>query len=206
MNEIYIGRLLRANTRTCVVGCQINQLPPPFGSLIGIPLDEELKAYALITDVHIDDDGLVRQLSVADNVAEEVIADNRINRNIPIELSAIFVGYTKEGNISHLLPPRPPLSLDKIFLCDGEETCRFTSDGQLGYLRHILGAENISIPDLLAVHLVQAGKAHQKIDGGSWLQSALQEVITLLRDDYKTLSAVLIAIADAFPEFSTNVV
>ena len=76
-------------------------LIPPAG-------DGGVSIYGIIYDIHIDDDGLVRQLVTADSVSEEVILDNRINRNVPLEISVLFVGYEQNGKISHMLPPRPP--------------------------------------------------------------------------------------------------
>ncbi len=201
MSEKYIGRLLSASTRMCAAGCPAGQPLPDFGTLVSIPLDDELKAYGLVTDIHIDDDGLVRQLAISGSIPTEVIEDNRVNRNVPVELSVLFIGHARGEHISHLLPPRPPLSLDSIYSCDNKEIARFTSAGRLGYLRHILGTEDVPTADLLAAHLLQTGSIHAD---GLWLRSAVQEIITLLRDDHATLSAVLGAIADAFPEFMAS--
>ena len=202
MSEIHIGRLLRANTRGCVAGCQINQPFPAFGSMVSIPLEDGIKAYGLVTDIHIDDDGLVRQLAASDSLPEEVIQDNRLNRNVPVELSVLFIGSAENGKVSHLLPPRPPLSLDRMFTCPEEEIRAFTSSGRFGYLRHILGALDLPSPDLLAAHLMQAGKAHTARNNAAWAKNAIQEIITLLRDDHAALTAVLGAIADAYPGFA----
>jgi hypothetical protein len=204
MSEIHIGRLLRANTRGCVAGCQINLPFPAFGSLVSIPLAEGVKAYGLVTDIHIDDDGLVRQLAASGTLPEEVIQDNRLNRNVPVELSVLFVGYSETEKVSHLLPPRPPLSLDRMFTCSEEEIRSFTSAGRFGYLRHILGAQDIPAADLLAAHLMQAGRAQAAKDNTTWARDAIQEVITLLRDDHAVLTAVLGAIADAYPGFAVE--
>ena len=157
-----------------------------------------------MTDIHIDDDGLVRQLAASDNLPEEVIQDNRLNRNVPVELSVLFVGFSDAGKVSHLLPPRPPLSLDRMFTCSEEEIRAFTSAGRFGYLRHILGAQDFPAADLLAAHLMQAGRAHVARGNAVWVKQAIQEVITLLRDDYTTLTAVLGAIADAYPGFAAE--
>jgi hypothetical protein len=204
MSEIHIGRLLRANTRGCVAGCQVNQLFPAFGSLVSIPLNEGVKAYGLVTDIHIDDDGLVRQLAASGSLPEEVIQDNRLNRNVPVELSVLFIGTSDNNNVSHLLPPRPPLSLDRMFTCSDEEIRAFTSAGRFGYLRHILGAVDLPSADLLAAHLMQAGKAHADKGNVAWVKDAIQEIITLLRDDHAVLTAVLGAITDAYPGFAVE--
>jgi hypothetical protein len=204
MSEIHIGRLLRANTRGCVAGCQVSQPFPAFGSLVSIPLDDGVKAYGLVTDIHIDDDGLVRQLAASGNLPEEVIQDNRLNRNVPVELSVLFVGHLDGGSLSHLLPPRPPLSLDRIFTCSEEEIRAFTAAGRFGYLRHILGALDLPCADLLAAHLMQAGRAQAAHGNAAWAKDAIREIITLLRDDHAALTAVLGAIADAYPGFTAE--
>ncbi|HET7143765.1 MAG TPA: hypothetical protein VFI68_07085, partial [Anaerolineales bacterium] len=137
--QIEIGRLLRAGTAGFVAGCRVNQLDgPAFGALIRAPLSDNYQVYGLIHDIHIDDDGLVRQLVTADKVSAEVMKDSRERRIVPVEMSVLAVGYEQAGKVYHLLPPRPPLSLDVIYLCDEKDIVRFTSAGKFGYFRHIL--------------------------------------------------------------------
>ncbi len=126
-----------------------------------------------------------------------IIADNRVNRSVPVEMSVIVAGYKQGGRIFHLLPPRPALSLDEIFLCSDEEVVQFTSSGSFGYLRHVLHAKDLPIAELLAAHLQQAQSAHTAAGDPNWSNAATQELIVLLRDDYPTLMAVLSAISDA---------
>lgn len=201
MNQaIEIGRLLRAGTTGFVVGCRVNQLESPsFGALIKTDLEDGCECFGLIHDIHIDDDGLVRQLVTAQDIDPSVIADNRLNRNVPLEMSVLSVGYRRGGQISHMLPPRPPLSLDQIYLCSSEELCAFTSTGHFGYFRHILRAIELPVDGLLAAHLQQAHAAQQACGDRKWIEAAAQELITLLRDDYPTLMKVLGAVSDIFP-------
>jgi hypothetical protein len=191
---IEIGRLLRAGTTGFIAGCRVNQLSvPSFGALVRAPLGDGYQVYGLIHDIHIDDDGLVRQLVTADGVSEEVMKDNRERRIVPVEMSVLAVGYEQDGKVHHLLPPRPPLSLDVIYLCDDKEITRFTE--KFGYFRHILNGKDVPVGEVVAAHILQAGKA-RGVDGSRWIESATQEVITLLRDDYPTLMSVLGALAD----------
>ena len=191
---IEIGRLLRAGTTGFIAGCRVNQLSvPSFGALVRAPLGDGYQVYGLIHDIHIDDDGLVRQLVTADGVSEEVMKDNRERRIVPVEMSVLAVGYEQDGKVHHLLPPRPPLSLDVIYLCDDKEIARFTE--RFGYFRHILNGKDVPVGEVVAAHILQAGKA-RGADGTRWIESATQEVITLLRDDYPTLMSVLGALAD----------
>jgi hypothetical protein len=194
--QIEIGRLLSAGTTGFIAGCRVSQLTAPaFGALVRAPLGEGYQVYGIIHDVHIDDDGLVRQLVTADHVSDEVMRDNRERRIVPVEMSVLAVGYEQDGKIRHLLPPRPPLSLDVIYLCDDKDVARFTSAGRLGYFRHILQNTEIPTGEVLAAHLSQAAAAHGK-NGAAWKEKATQELIALLRDDYPTLMSVLGALSE----------
>jgi hypothetical protein len=192
--QIEIGRLLRAGTTGFIAGCRVSQLTvPAFGALVRAPLGEGYQVYGLIHDIHIDDDGLVRQLVTSNNVSDDVMRDNRENRIVPVEMSVLAVGYEQDGNVHHLLPPRPPLSLDVIYLCDETDLVKFTE--KFGYFRHILNAKDAPIGEVIAAHIQQAGKAHG-LESGNWKEKAVAELIALLRDDYPTLMSALGALAD----------
>jgi hypothetical protein len=194
MTQIEIGRLLRAGTTGFIAGCSVSQFEAPsFGALVRAPLGGQHQVYGLIYDIHIDDDGLVRQLVTADNVSAEVMRDNRERRIVPVEMSVLAVGYEQDGRIYHLLPPRPPLSLDVIYLCDDKDIARFTE--KFGYFRHILNSKETPVGELVAAHIQQASLAHDK-ESEKWKDAATREVITLLRDDYPTLMSVLGALSD----------
>jgi hypothetical protein len=193
-DSIQIGHLLRAGTTGFVAGCSVSQLETPaFGALVRAPLDKDYSVYGLITGIHIDDDGLVRQLVTAGNISPEVIHDNRERRIVPVEMSVLAVGYELDGKVSHLLPPRPPLSLDVIYLCSESELTKFTGTGHFGYFRHILQAKEIPIGEVLASHILEVKNKTKNVN---WMEQAIQELITLLRDDYPTLMSVLGALGE----------
>lgn len=197
MTAIAFGRLLRASTTGFVVGCRVAEPEAPvFGALVRVPLQQDLQVYGLVYDIHIDDDGLVRQLATSAEIDETVVADNRTNRNVPIEMSVLSAGYEQAGLVRHLLPPRPPLTLDQIFVCSPQELCHFTGQGRFGYLRHVLRATDLPVAELLAAHLEQAAQAQRAVGDPEWFNRATHELITLLRDDYPLLQQVLSALAD----------
>ena len=69
--QIEIGRLLRAGTTGFIAGCRVNQLDAPsFGALVRAPLGDGYQIFGIIHDIHIDDDGLVRQLVMVSAVKE----------------------------------------------------------------------------------------------------------------------------------------
>ena len=193
-DSIQIGHLLRAGTTGFVAGCSVSQMETPaFGALVRAPLDQDCSVYGLITGIHIDDDGLVRQLVTAGNVSPEVMHDNRERRIVPVEMTVLTVGYELDGKVSHLLPPRPPLSLDVIYLCSESELTKFTGAGHFGYFRHILQATEIPVGEVLAAHILEVKKKTKNV---GWVEQATQELITLLRDDYPALMDVLGALGE----------
>ncbi|HNS38532.1 MAG TPA: hypothetical protein PKM01_12170 [Anaerolineaceae bacterium] len=201
MTPIQIGRLLRSTITNCVMGCRVTEMDAPaFGGMVRIPQAGGLQIYGLIYDMTIEDDGLVRQLVTAENISDDVILDNRINRNVPVEISVLFIGYAQGDAVHHLLPPRPPLTLDTIFPCTPEEICRFTAAGRFGYFRHLLRAADLPLGELLAAHLQQTAPLHTAAGNPAWLSAATQELITLLRDDYPRLMEALATLGDlGFP-------
>jgi len=197
MNAIPIGHLLHSSTTQFSAGCAVAQLEAPaFGALVRAPLEQDTSVYGLIYDIHIDEDGLVRQLVTAGNISAEVMRDNRERRIVPVEMSVLTVGYEQGGKIFHMLPPRPPLSLDVIYLCSDTELAKFTGAGRFGYFRHVLQAKDIPVGEVLAAHMKQARQANLKAKNEKWFESATQELITLLRDDYPILMSVLGALGE----------
>jgi hypothetical protein len=194
--SIPIGKLLRADNSQFVAGCRVRELETPaFGSLVRASLEDQTHVYGLITNISINDDGLVRQLVSGVSIPGEYTADNRYNRNLPVEIHVLTIGYGRDGQIHHQLPPRPPLSLDQLFLCDSEEVARFTSHGY-AYLRHILRLVDQPVEELLVAHLSQARRVHDSLGNPDWYEAACQRLIVLLRDDYLRLTQVLDALSE----------
>ena len=195
-----VGRLLRAGTQGFTIGCQVRQLSgPSFGCLVKAqPADAREAIFGLIYNMNVDDDPLVRRLILADSQPEAVINDQRQNRLLPIEMNVLAVGYCRDGRFFHGLPPRPPLNLDPVVLCDENEIRRFTR--RLGYLRLILRSADLGVPvdQLLVAHVQDVYRLrHHDAD---WAMAAVREIIELLRNNYETLVPVLEALGEALPE------
>lgn len=206
MNDLEIGRVLRANTAGFAVGSRVNQLSrPAFGSLVKAqPVDEREAIYGLIYDIHIDDDPLVRRLVLAEDAPPALISDQRENRLLPIEMSVLAVGYQSGDEMRYGLPPRPPLNLDPVLLCqDQQEITRFTDS--LAYLRLILRAGESSVPvdQLLVAHIVTVQEMRDP--GLPWVMEVVAELIELLRSNYDLLIPTLEALSDALPELPMEV-
>lgn len=197
-----IGHLLRSGISGFVAGCPIvDQEIPRFGELVHAPMGENARIYGIVHEISIVDDGLVRQL-INTNAALDptVIADNRTNRTVPMEINVLAVGYQRDGAIHHLLPPRAPLSLDILYQCSDAELVEFTAAGRFGYLRHLLRNPDLPVAELVAAHVQMADAAHSAAGDPAWRSAVSQELITLLRDDYERLMQVLGALADAISD------
>ncbi|HOE34664.1 MAG: hypothetical protein GX415_02355 [Chloroflexi bacterium] len=195
--KILIGKLLRADNRAFVAGCRTKELiAPALGALCKVRLEDGLEIYGLISNIVINDDSLVRQLVSGISIPTEYTEDNRHNRNLPVEINVLCVGFQEGGQIYHRLPPRPPLSLDALYLCDDEELARFTSTGRYAYFRHVLRLEDQPMEEVLTAHLASARKVHAVRGNPDWYTGACKELIVLLRDNYEGLMNVLNALAE----------
>lgn len=200
-NPAAIGRVLRSSTVGFVIGCRVGQLSvPSFGCLVKAqPVDSGEAIYGLIYNMNVDDDPLVRRLVLAESPPEAVVNDQRQNRLLPIEMSVLSVGYTRNGQLYHGLPPRPPLNLDPAYLCFKEDEIRRFTD-RLGYFRLILRTVDTPVPvdQLLVAHFQDVYRLRNyDVD---WATAAIHEIIELLRSNYDTLVPVLEAIGEAIPE------
>lgn len=196
-NQSYIGRMLSANTRECVVSSLTPQNEiPPFGSMLRIPMGVgQPEIFAIVTDITLEEDGFLRQIAGSTGISQEVIRDAQENRNVPIVIRAAFLGYREGDRILHLLPPRPPVTLTEIYPCSVNDICEFTR--KFGYLRLLMDVTNLPAGELLAVHLRQTAKAHVQLGDTDWASRAVEEVMDLLSDDPHGLIAVMGAVGDA---------
>ena len=193
----YIGRMLSANARECVVSSLTQQKDiPAFGSMLRIPMGSgQLEIYGVVTDITLEEDGFLRQIAGSADISEEVIRDAQENRNVPIVIRVSFIGYTEGDRVLHLLPPRPPVTLTEIYPCTVREICEFTR--KFGYLRLLMDVNHLPAGELLAVHLKDTAKAHVQYGDNDWAQRAVEEVMDLLGGDPAGLIAVMGAIGDA---------
>lgn len=197
--SIQVGRVLRASTRGFTIGCAVMQPDiPAFGSFVRAEREEPKSAiYGLIYDVSVEDDPFVRQF-IGANPPEEVVRDQRENRQVPIEVSVLAVGYDA-GTLHHCLPPQPPVTLDWLYQCSDEEVRAFTSPpGSSGsttngfdYFRLVLEAHRVPTDELLAASLRIAAAARPEGERESFLVEAGRELARLLAGDPVRLEGLL---------------
>ncbi len=188
--NLRVGRVLRASTRGFAIGCAVMQPDiPAFGSFVRAEgLAPGSAIYGLIYDVSVEDDPFVRQF-ISANPPEEVVRDQRENRQVPIEVSVLAVGCNDTTNVRHCLPPQPPVTLDWLYQCSAEEVRAFTA--RFDYFRLVLEAPDVPADELLAASLRSAAAARPEHARDTFLISAGRELARLLANDPVRLEGLL---------------
>jgi hypothetical protein len=197
--EIAIGRVTRCSIRGFAGATQLPQPAfPAFGDFCraefrrgpaAAPAAAPTYAIGLIYDLSVQDDELARQLAAADQPTAEQLLDSQYRRAVPVEISALTVGYRDGDRWVSSLPPQPPLTLSPIYLLPDEGVRLFTED--LGFVRHILGAEAVPPEDLLAAALGRAASSRPASARREYILRAAREVARRLSQDLGRLETVL---------------
>jgi hypothetical protein len=187
--EIEVGRIVRSSTTRFAVGCRVlRPQVPAFGALVKVRAVDDGEIYGLIHDVRMEDDPFVRQMAAAEGVPAEAIEDQRRNRQVPIEVGVLVVGYGYATQIYQRLPPQPPLSLDVLHTCAEDEVVAFTE--RFDYFRLVLENRDIPCDELIAANLRAAAEVRQG-QGYGFLVEAGRELSRLLVLDPVRLDALL---------------
>jgi hypothetical protein len=191
MTTAAIGRLLRSSTTGFVFGCSVPEPDVPcFGDFVKAPAQhQQSEVIGLIYDITIEDDPFVRQMVATPDLTEAYILDQRENRQVPVEVSVLAVGYCSHGEFRQSLPPQPPITLDQISQCSDEEVRAFNQ--RLDYVGLILNALDVPTDDLLAAALRNAAAALPADERRAFLIGAGQECARRLSGDLVRLENLL---------------
>jgi hypothetical protein len=189
-----IARVLRASTISYDCGTRSADLQTPtFGAFVRTlhrsAADDGDEVIGLIYAMRIDDDPLVRQLILANNLNAATIRDQRENRMVPVEISVVNIGYRADGQSYHNLPPRPPMSLDPVYLCDADTVREFTENAD--FFRLLLNTAQVPTEELLAAGIKHAAAARPFRDQRDFLIRCGRRLATLLSHDLPRLNHLL---------------
>ncbi|HTP08643.1 MAG TPA: hypothetical protein VMP08_10355 [Anaerolineae bacterium] len=183
-----VGRVLRSSTASFTIGTKTLATDVPrFGGFVKATVLDCCDVIGLIYDVLLEDDLFARQLIGAE-VDAEYIADQRQNRQMPIEVSVLVVGFAEDGRMHQYLPSQPPITLDEIVTCNRDEIIQFTND--FTYFRTVLNAKDAPADELLAASLRLAAEARGS-QGREFLVKAGRELSRLLAFDAVRLEGLL---------------
>jgi hypothetical protein len=187
-----IGRLLRSSTTGFVFGCSVPEPEVPrFADFVTAPAQRgQTHVIGLIYDIVIEDDPFVRQMVATPGLDDAYILDQRENRQVPIEVAVLAVGYTdSEGAIACGLPPQPPITLDSIRPCTPAEVLDCTAS--FDYLRLVLDSAEVPADELIVRSLRGAALMRAPEDRAFFLRAAGRELARLLNRDLTRLENLL---------------
>lgn len=192
MEAQIVGRVLRASTVGFACGTRSGEMElPTFGAFVRTadPNNSEIEVMGLIYAIRIDDDPLVRQLIMANHVNQQTIRDQRENRMVPVEMSIVNIGYRLNEVPVYNLPPRPPVSLDPVYLCDDECIVSFTQ--KFDFFRLVLNTSEVPNEELMAAAIRYAAAARPTQDQRDFLVRAGRRLSQLLSHDLTRLKHLL---------------
>lgn len=188
-----VGRVLRASTTGFDCGARGARIDErhSFGGFVKVPINDDGSALAigLIYAIRIDDDPLARELVMAAGIDSSTLADQRLNRMVPVEICVINIGFADPRGIFHALPPRPPLSLAEVMLCADDEVYQFTR--KCDYFRLVLMAKEVPSDELMAASLLSAAQSYPENERYDFMVRCGQTLARLLSNDLRRLAHVL---------------
>jgi len=117
------------------------------------------------------------------------LRDQRENRMIPVEISVVNIGYRSRGESYHNLPPRPPMSLDPVYICDDDCITDFTQ--KFDFFRLVLSTSEVPSEELIAAALKYAAAARPEREQREFLVNAGRRLAHLLSYDLARLNHLL---------------
>jgi len=159
--DILVGNVLRADIRSFVIASRLPEPDvPTFGAFVRAPIQQEQAALiGQVYDIRLEADPFMRSIASLvdekDPTYQEVIADQREVRLLPVEISVIALGYRDAaGRYHHGLPPQPPMLLRRIALCAPEEVLTLTEAPE--FLGRLLESRDVPADDLIRAAVRQA--------------------------------------------------
>lgn len=186
-----VGRVLRSSIRGFVVASRIPAPDVPvFGSFVKAEIQQgTTELIGLVYDIQIADDPFIRQLALQEEPDQVALADQREIRGVPIEIGVVAVGYRNAEQIYHGLPPQPPIMLNRILICDGDEIRTFTQ--RLDFVRLLLNSRELPVDELIVSCLRLATQTRPESERRPFLLNAGRELARLIGADLVRLEALL---------------
>jgi hypothetical protein len=146
----------------------------------------------VIYDISIGDDEFARQIAAAQDPLPEQVQDQQ-TRLVPVEISALAVGYQSESRFHHILPPQPPISMAPVFTLTQRDLREFSET--LTFLSLIVNAAHLPVDDLLPAALRNAADSRPQSERRAYLLRAGRECARLLAQDLTRLETVIRSLA-----------
>jgi hypothetical protein len=184
----FIGRVTRCSTFGFVGAIRLPEPDlPSFGTFCQVAAQQgRSQVIGVIYDISVEDDPFARQLATAEGLTDEQLHDTQANRQVPVEFSALAVGYRSDGEVRQTVPPQPPMTLADISPLSSDEVVKFTE--RLDFLTLVLAAPQLPVDHLLTACLRQAALARPESARRAFLVEAGRACARLLAGDLARLN------------------
>ncbi|MER3399938.1 MAG: hypothetical protein C4313_02185 [Thermoflexus sp.] len=184
----FVGRVIEATARFFRVGSRLTAEDiPAFGAFVQTARGETT-IIGVIYDLVLHGDELTRIVALQEAPPGEVQRDMIDNRNIPVEIGVLTLGYLRERGTYYGIPQQPPALLEPVYTCLPGQIRRFTE--RLDFIRTLVEAREAS-DDVLAAALREAAAAHPAPARRDFLIRSGQELTRLLAEEPIRLAQVL---------------
>ena len=197
-----IGLVTRCSSQGFVGAKRLPETDLPiFGDFCTVEAQQgQSKVIGLIYDISIQDDEFARQMAAAEDLDPKLIEDQRLNRLLPVEISALSVGFRRQDQISQSLPPQPPISMAPIHPLSDQEVIEFTR--RLDFIPLVLSASQLPADDLVAAMLMRAAARRPQEQRRPFLLEAGRVCADYLARDLTRLEYILRALNQPLPWLS----
>ena len=189
-----IGEIVETETSGFVAESFVLHRPPALGQLVYAESADGIQVYGVVchgTTASPDPGRRAVRRSTSEVYDSAIYREHpQLELALRTEFQARLVGFVRDAQVYHYLPPQPPPLHYSVHTCSQDQVVRFTQ--RLTYLRLLREIQEIAPEQLLAAHIrgVYALRAHDK----QWLDRAAREVASLLKSDYDRLMTVLYGI------------
>lgn len=184
----FIGRVIEASARAFRVGCRLTADDiPAFGSFVQTARGETT-IIGVIYDLVLQGDELTRMVALQEIPPQEIQQDMIENRNIPVQIGVLILGYLRERGTAYGIPPQPPALLEPVYACLPSQIHRFTE--RPDFLRTLVEAREAS-DDVVAAVIRTAAEARSGPARRDFVIQAGQELVRLLADEPIRLAQLL---------------
>jgi len=184
----FIGRVIESSARAFRVGCRLTAEDiPAFGSFVQTARGETT-IIGVIYDLMLQGDELTRMVALQEVPPQEIQRDMIENRNIPVQIGVLTLGYMRDRLVHYGIPPQPPALLEPVYTCLPDQIRRFTE--QPDFIRPLIEAREAS-DEVLAAAVGAAAAARPAPSQRDFLIRVGQEVVRLLADEPVRLGQIL---------------
>ena len=183
-----IGRVTRCSTQGFVGAVRkLDPETPTFGTLCKAEAQQgNTYVVGAVYDISIEDDPFARHVASSERASSEQIADHVVNRQTPIEINAIAVGYIKDEKFFFSLPPQPPLTMAEIIPLTNAEVITFTAGFE--FIPTLINFHN---DELTAAVLRAAAQCRPESEQHNYLQGGGRACARLLSEDFVRLETLI---------------